>query len=88
MDTFIDTAVASDGIDAQFPFEPRTGVANVSPGPIGTLREPTFSEPARVSSSRHGVIGTNEDTAPGPVAVTVTTPPARHHPVITANQRT
>src|SRR5262245_26845658 len=51
----------------QFPLVPHTWNVTVSPGPIGTPRGPTFSV-ARVSASRHGVMGTNVDGVAGVAA--------------------
>ncbi len=43
-------------------------VVNVSAAANGVERVPTLSDPARVSTNRHGVIGTNDDATPPPAA--------------------
>ena len=78
--TFIDTPVAPVGM-VQFPLVPHTGVAIASVGARGVERVPTRFA-ARVSSSRHGVIGTNDDAPVEPDADAVSNPPA---PAITAS---
>jgi hypothetical protein len=78
--TFIDTAVADEGI-VHLPLVPHTNGAYVSAPAIGVDRGPTLIEPGRVSISRHGVIGTNDD-APGELAADADNkPPA---PIVTA----
>jgi hypothetical protein len=62
--TFSDTPVTSEGIPAQLPFVPLTCTENVSPDPTGVNRDPTPSGTERVSTNRHGVIGTNDDRVP------------------------
>ena len=73
--TFIDTAVADEGI-VHLPLVPHTNGAYVCPPGIGVARGPTLIAPGRVSISRHGVIGTNDD-APGELAAdALNKPPA------------
>jgi hypothetical protein len=77
----IPTAVV--GIE-QFPLAPRTWNVTDSFGPIGVARVPTTSL-ARVSTSRQGVIGTNDDSAALPAAPTCRArPPATIAPAATA----
>ena len=85
--TSIDKPVAPAGI-VQSPSVPHTGVAYVSCGPSGVERDPTTSA-GRVSSNRHGVIGTNDESPgepdadalnspPAPTRMATTAPPAAH----------
>ena len=55
----VEMAVADDGIEHP-PFVPDTLKATDSPAPMGVVRSPT-AEDARVSTSRHGTVGTNDD---------------------------
>jgi hypothetical protein len=55
----VEMAVADDGI-VQSPFVPDTVKVTDSPAPMGVVRSPTV-EDARVSTSRHGTVGTKED---------------------------
>ena len=75
METFIETPVAVLGM-VQLPLVPQTVVVKVSLLPMGVARVPTLSVGGRVSSRRHGVIGTNDETVPLPAADEVSTPPA------------
>jgi hypothetical protein len=61
---------------SHFPFLPRAVVVYVSPGPSGVFLTPTLSLTDRVSSSRHGVIGTNDDAFAEPAASAVMYPAA------------
>ena len=47
------------------PFVPDTLNVTDSPAPIGVVRSPTV-EAARVSTSRHGTVGTNDDAEVAP----------------------
>ncbi len=58
--TFVEIAVAVDGI-VHSPFVPDTASVTVSPGPIGVVLVPTV-EDERVSTNRHGTVGTYDDT--------------------------
>ena len=71
--TLSDTPVAPIGI-VQFSFVPHTGTTCVSPPASGHERGPTLSLPARVSNSRQGVIGTNDDAFVEPAAKAVDNP--------------
>jgi hypothetical protein len=74
--TFITKPTASFGM-VHFPLVPRTLIAYASFTPIGVERGPTLSVPARVSITRHGVIGTYTARSPEPIeAEVVIRPPA------------
>jgi hypothetical protein len=61
MVTLVTKPLAPEGI-VQFPCVPTAAMVAVSPGPNGRECSPTWLL-ARVSSSRHGVIETNEEGA-------------------------
>jgi hypothetical protein len=71
--TFMATAVAVDGM-TQLPFVPCTRCVNTPPAGSGVETLPTVSGAGRVSRSRHGAIGTNDDAVPPASPHTCTAP--------------
>jgi hypothetical protein len=61
--TLVAIAVAAEGI-VHWPFVPETANVAVSSAPIGAARDPTV-ETTRVSTNRHGAVGTNDDADVG-----------------------
>lgn len=64
--------VALVGI-VQLPFVPYTANVTTSAARIGSANVPTVSGEGRVSTSRHGTIGTNADAVPPAAKLTVCT---------------
>lgn len=71
--TFIDRPVAPVGI-VQLPFVPHTGIVYEANATSGVDLGP-MTPPARVSITRHGVIGTNDDAPAEPDADADNNPP-------------
>jgi hypothetical protein len=82
--TFKTAPVAVGESASQFPKFPRAFTVIASPLPSGVVRggvSPVAGPEARVSSNRHGVIGTKLEAAPPDALTKVITPPA---PMLTA----
>jgi hypothetical protein len=80
--TFDAIETAPDGI-VQLPFDPWTANVVTSPGPSGVARAPTVAGAGRVSTSRHGVIGTS--TGLGSELIVARTTPRPPAPNVTAS---